>query len=116
MEKFMFLLLEDLVPMGRMTDEERFAIFPEVMKWIESIARQGKYVIGQPLAISGRYVTADHIISDGPFIESKEGISGYNIIWANSIDEAAAIAQSCPMVAQGTAVIEVRPIQTNLPG
>jgi hypothetical protein len=79
--------------------------------WIRSLVESGNYIGGEPLAIKGRYVTKNEVLSDGPFIESKEGISGYDIILAENLEQATAIAQTCPMVMAGFAIREVRPIQ-----
>jgi hypothetical protein len=98
--------------MREMTDEERFANIPMMMKWVDSLIETGNYIKGEPLQVQGRYVSKDQILSDGPFIEAREGISGYEIIWAENIEQAAAIAQGCPLVQRGLAVREVRPIAT----
>jgi hypothetical protein len=95
-----------------MTDEERFSNIPMMLKWVDSLIESGNYVRGEPLLIKGRYVSKDKILSDGPFIEAHEGISGYEIIRAESLEQAAAIAQNCPLVQRGLAVREVRPIAT----
>ena len=110
MEKFLLIMREDLKKIGRNTDEERFSNIPIMQKWIESIAESGNYVEGNPLKISGRYVTKDMVLSDGPFIEAKEGVSGYDIVKAENLEQAVAFAQACPLVIQGLAVIEVRPL------
>jgi hypothetical protein len=112
MEKFLLIIREDLGKLGRMTDEERFANIPMMLKWVDSLIESGNYIKGEPLLIRGRYVTKDQILSDGPFIEAREGISGYEIIRAENLDQAAAIAQNCPLVQRGLAVREVRPIAT----
>jgi|SRR6516225_5165198 hypothetical protein len=112
MEKFMLIIREDLGKMGKMTDEERFANIPMMLKWVDSLIESGNYIKGEPLLVKGRYVTKDKILSDGPFIEANEGISGYEIIRAENLDQAAAIAQNCPLVQSGLAVREVRPIAT----
>jgi hypothetical protein len=110
MEKFMLILREDLKKIGKLTDEERFANIPLMLEWIKSIAEAGNYIGGEPLAIIGRYVSKSDVLSDGPFIEAKEGIAGYDIILAENINQAASIAQTCPMVMKGLGVREVRPI------
>ena len=110
MEKFMLIIREDLAKMSKMTDEERFANIPMMLKWVDSLIESGNYIKGEPLLIKGRYVTKDQILSDGPFIEAHEGISGYEVIRAENLDKAAAIAQNCPLVQRGLAVREVRPI------
>ena len=108
----MLIIREDLAKMRKMTEEERFANIPMMLKWVDSLIETGNYIKGEPLHTTGRYVTKDQILSDGPFIEAHEGISGYEIIWAENIEEAAAIAQRCPLVQRGLAVREIRPIAT----
>jgi hypothetical protein len=110
MQKFMLIIREDLKKLNQGTDEERIANIPEMLKWVESIAESGNFHGGEPLAASGRYVTRDAVLSDGPFIESKEGVSGYNIITAENLEQAVSFAQMCPLVTSGEAVIEVRPM------
>jgi hypothetical protein len=112
MEKFMLIIREDLDRIGKMTDEERFSNIPMMLKWVDTLIESGNYIKGEPLLIKGRYVSKDNILSDGPFIEAHEGISGYEIIRAENIEQAAAIAQTCPLVQKGLAVREVRPIAT----
>jgi hypothetical protein len=109
MEKFLLIMREDLKKIGQYTDEERFANIPIMEKWIASITASGNYVEGHPLKITGRYVSRNTVISDGPFIEAKEGVSGFDVIKAKNIEQAVAFAQRCPLVIQGLAVIEVRP-------
>jgi hypothetical protein len=110
MEKFMLIVREDLKRLSTITDEERFSNIPPVLEWIKSIAESGNYVDGEPLAIRGRYVSKEGVQSDGPFIEAKEGIAGYDIILAENLEQATSIAQTCPLVMAGIAIREVRPI------
>ncbi|MGE5156987.1 MAG: YciI family protein [Gemmatimonas sp.] len=49
------------------------------------------------------------LVTDGPFIESKEVIGGYWMIEVNSKEEAIAWARRCP--AAGNEVIEIRQVQ-----
>ncbi len=79
MEKFILIIREDLGKLNKMTDEERFSNIPMMIKWVDSLIESGNYVKGEPLLIKGRYVSKDQILSDGPFIEAHEGISGYEI-------------------------------------
>ena len=48
-------------------------------------------------------------VLDGPFAETKEVLAGYNIIEADSLDDAVAIAAEFPWAQTGC--IEVRPIR-----
>jgi len=111
MQKFLLIVREDLKRIGRLSNEDRFAEGPDMLEWVKSLADSGNYIMGEPLAIRGRYVTQHEVLSDGPFIEAKEGISGFDLILAENLEQAVAIAQSCPMVMSGFAIREVRPIQ-----
>src|SRR4030088_1910223 len=112
MEKFMLIIREDLEKMGKLSNEERFSNISMMLKWVDSLIESGNYIMGEPALIRGRYVSKDQILSDGPFIEAHEGISGYEIIRAENLDQASAIAHDCPLVQRGLAVREVRPIAT----
>lgn len=48
-------------------------------------------------------------ITDGPFAETKEMLGGFNLIEADSIEDAVRIAQEFPWVRYGC--IEVRPVR-----
>ena len=55
-----------------------------------------------------------HIVTDGPFAESKEAVGGYLVLDVETIEEAIAIAQSSPGLAYGGS-IEVRPLAEECP-
>jgi len=92
------------------TDEERLKAIQEMTRWTESLAESCNYLGGEPLLATGKCVSKDQVISDGPFIEAKECISGYISVNAENIDQAVSIAQTCPFVLNGTMAIEVRQI------
>ena len=48
-------------------------------------------------------------ITDGPFAETREFLAGFNLIEADSLDEAVRIAHEFPWAAMGC--IEVRPVR-----
>ena len=86
------------------------------LAWFERLSADGTLKAGQPLMDEGRTVSGKEgrTVADGPFAESKEAIGGYFLIKADSLDDAVAIAQQCPMLGYGT-VVEVRPIAANCP-
>jgi hypothetical protein len=49
------------------------------------------------------------VVTDGPFVESKEIVGGYSIIQAESLDAAAELAHGCPVLQNG-GFVEVRPL------
>jgi len=110
MEKFMMIMREDLKKLRQYTNEERFADMHAMFEWTQSLIDTGHHVHSEPLAISGGLVSKTDVLTDGPFIESKEGIAGYFIIQAENLSYAISIAQTCPLVKMGMAIIEVRPV------
>jgi hypothetical protein len=112
MEKFLLLVREDINTLKQNGDEGRYKNMREMMKWVESLAESGNYTIGEPLVLAGKYVSRNNVLSDGPFIEAKEGISGYIFLQAENLEQAASIAQTCPLVMQDRMVLEVRPVMT----
>ena len=112
MEKFLLLVREDINALKQIGEEGRYKNMREMMKWVESLAESGNYSNGEPLVLTGKYVNRNNVLSDGPFIESKEGISGYIFLQAENLEQAASIAQTCPLVMQNRMVLEVRPVMT----
>ena len=110
MEKFLFIIREDLSKLRQWNEKERYDAIREMDEWVKSLIKKGNYVGGDALRIKGGYVSKDKVISDGPFIEAKEGISGFIYLEANDLDDAISIAQTCSMLQSGDMAIEVRPL------
>ncbi len=95
---------------GQPSPEEMQAEMKLWMDWIGGIAAQDKLVSpGNPLMSDGRVVRSGNVITDGPYTEIKEFIGGYTIVKATDINEAAKLADGCPILSMGGNV-EVRPI------
>jgi hypothetical protein len=54
----------------------------------------------------------DDIITDGPFVDSKEVVAGFYVIEAPDLDAALAIAGTNPVVRDGGGV-EIRPVHSS---
>ncbi len=79
-------------------------------QWIGGIAAQGKMISTDALDKTGKIIKGSkNVITDGPFIESKELVSGYLILTADGIEEAVELSKGCPIFEiEGT--VEVRPL------
>ena len=77
--------------------------------WFERLRNEGRFRGGGPLMHEGKIIARRNLVTDGPFAESKEAIAGYFIIQADSLEQAAEIANGCPGLEFGQTV-EVRPI------
>jgi len=91
-----------------MTPEEMQENMQKWGNWIREALQKGWMVDpGDALTPEGRVVNAKKVVTDGPFVESKEIVGGYSIVKADSIDEAAELAKGCPALLTGGKV-EVR--------
>lgn len=109
MQHFMFLIREDIAKVKEMTEEQMEDDIREYTRWVEDLAKSGHFISGDPLESTGRYLTKDKVLTDGPFMESKEAITGYILLRAATMEEAVSLAQSCPVFQTGGAM-EVRPV------
>jgi hypothetical protein len=80
--------------------------------WTKSLLEAGKLAGAEALEHppSGRVLRGkDRIVTDGPYAESKDLVSGVLFVEAASLDEAASIARDCPIFEHDGSV-EVRPV------
>lgn len=112
MNQFLFLIrtegdhLEDLSP------EDQKAHVQKVGGYIGKLMEEGRLKSAQPLEMEGTIITSPKgKLKDGPYNETKEVIAGYFLIEAKNLEEAVAIAQQNPVLENGNARIEVRPIK-----
>jgi hypothetical protein len=86
---------------------------PEVMRAHELLPqrvgeRGGRIVAGMALEPSGTATAVrGDLLTDGPFIETKEALAGVFVIEARDLDHALELAKLTPIVSGG---VEVRPL------
>jgi hypothetical protein len=77
--------------------------------WMGGLAAQNKLVSpGNRLMHDGKVVKTN-MVTDGPYVETKEAVGGYTIIKADSLEEATELSKNCPIIQVGGSV-EVRMI------
>lgn len=89
-----------------------------VNAFADECKRRGAFVAGDPLTNDDAATTVavrdgKTLITDGPFLETREHLGGYYVLDCRDLDEALELAALCPMASQGT--IEVRPL-VHVPG
>ena len=106
----MLFLKEDLNKLNSISEEELQKDIQEYINWVEELSKKGHFKQGDPLE-NDRIIIDNKLQArtDGPFIETKELISGYFIIFAESADQATNIAKGCPVLKAG-GTIELRKI------
>ena len=84
--------------------EAHAALRDDFFRWTDGLRKSGKLLLVERLGNDwGKTVRrrGGTVVVDGPFTEGKEGIVGLFVIRARDMDEAIALAQTCPLVAIG---------------
>lgn len=99
-----------------LSPEEMQRVAEQMMAWFKRLTDEGKCLGGRPLGEEGKVVSGKNgrIVADGPFAESKEAVGGYFMLQLDTMEEAVAIAQQCPMLNHGGKV-EVRQVLEKCP-
>jgi len=115
MQQYMLVIYIDekmlnALPPGRYDEMMR-----DCLGHADGLKRAGKLIESQmledpPTAKSVRIRGGRRSVTDGPFAEAKEVLGGFNIIQADSLEEATEIAAHFPWAEVGC--VEVRPIRS----
>lgn len=111
--------MKDFALIFRLSKVEDFKPSPqqmqERMNWLAGLVAQNKVVDKGNTLLPGpanaKTIKPDNIVTDGPFTEIKEFITGYIVVKTENIDEAVEIAKTNPIFSLG-GTIEVREILT----
>lgn len=110
MKNFLLVYRGDYSAMPELSPEELQASTQRWIDWVSSIAAQNKLAErGSSLLPTGKTLSGDNVVTDGPYAEIKESIMGYSIVSVESYDEALEIAAGCPIFPFGK--VEVREVR-----
>ena len=111
MAKFLFVYRSGKDSRDTMTPEEMQQVLQKWNTWIAEGLQKGWMLdAGDALKKEGRVVRAGQVVTDGPFVESKEVVGGFSIIQADTLGAAAELANGCPVLLRG-GTVEVRPLE-----
>ena len=107
-----YMLLIYMEP-SAMTDGEREHCYVESTQLARDLNASGQYLAANPLhptatATSVRVREGKSLVTDGPFMETREQLGGYFLIDAKDLDEAIGVAARIPGARKGT--VEIRPV------
>jgi hypothetical protein len=109
MSEYLILIYGDEAAYAEATPEILTEVRKAHTRFAEQIVEQGGKMVGgnalEPTA-TATSIRAD-VVTDGPFVETKEALGGYYLIEAKDLDQALDIAKLCPAGGGG---VEVRPI------
>lgn len=116
--KYMFLIYLDEAKFAVMTQDERDGFVAGMLNYDEELMASGHYLTSEPLkqpseAVTVRKWSGTLTTTDGPFMETKEHLSGFFLVEARDINEAILLAGRMPLASVGS--IEVRPLDSLVP-
>jgi hypothetical protein len=118
--KFIWLVHHDETAFEQMSDKTKKGLLTESIGLCHQLEAKGEYVHTSPVhpaatAAIVRVREGTPIVTDGPFIETREQMAGYFLIEGKDRDAAVAIAGRVPGARIGT--VEVRQVReiTGLP-
>ncbi len=109
--RYMFLIYGDESRYADVTPEDWEQMMQAHNAWSASVAAAGASIVsGEALAGSATSTTVRQsdggpVLTDGPFIETKEALGGYYVVDCTDLDQALALARTLP-----GEVVEVRPV------
>jgi hypothetical protein len=108
MAQYLILIYEREKDLSEAEIQELMTLHNNFPHQVEALG--GKIVGGQALqpTTTATSIRQD-VVTDGPFIETKEALGGYYLIEADDLDHALKISKLCPAPGGG---VEVRPIMT----
>jgi hypothetical protein len=111
MSKFMFVFRGGAFVTPGLAPGEIQAHLKKWTDWVTAMAKEGQHVPGgHPLKSQGVTVRGrDKAVTDGPYAESKDLVTGSLLIEAASLEDAGTIARGCPIF-EFDGSVEVRPV------
>ena len=112
--KFMLIVHHDEEAFEKIEKEKRQQLLTESIALTHELHANGQYVNASPLQPSATSVIVrvregNPLVTDGPFIETREQIAGYFLVDAKDLKDAIGIATRVPGARIGT--VEVRPLR-----
>lgn len=109
--KYMLIFRGGAVSRHDLSPSELQAHVEKWYRWSDELARQGRRTTGTALDHPGVTVRGqERVVTDGPYAESKDLVTGSLIFEAGSLEDAIGVARTCPTYEFGGSV-EVRPVQ-----
>jgi len=110
---YLLLIYENEAEAAGRAPEVKQSVYAEYGAFTKGVIESGHFKAGDALqsvatASMVRVREGKHVITDGPFAETREQLGGYYLVEAKDLDEAIAIAARIPGAKTGS--IEVRPV------
>jgi hypothetical protein len=108
--KYLLLIYQEP---SAIAESEREQCYADSTQLAHDLRAKGQFLGANPLhptttATSVRVRDGKPLVTDGPFMETREQLGGYFLVDARNLDEAIGIASRIPGAKKGT--VEIRPV------
>ena len=111
MKEFMLIFLGGDYETSEVSPEEMGRRMQLWNKWVEELRTESLFIDGRALKNQSHQVeNADRLVTDGPFVETKELVTGYFVVNARDLEHATQMTSSYPDYDLGGKV-QIREIQ-----
>jgi hypothetical protein len=109
MAKFLYLFRNNPAAQQPRSPEQMEQSMKRYMDWKERLEQGGHlHDFGAPLDSSGKVLSEKgKVVSDGPYVETKDFVQGYMFIEAQDMEQAMALANDGPVL-DGGGSLEIR--------
>lgn len=108
MNNYILFLRNETIDFSSYSPEESQKIMGDFDRWNREMIQKDLLIVSGSLqGGEGRTFRVGHVVTDGPYSETKEAVTGFLIIQAENLDHAGEVASGCPFLPRGGSV-EVR--------
>ena len=110
MAKYMYIFRGGAFVTSGLSPTEMQEHLDKWYRWADKLTKAGGQPIGH--ALENRGITLrgrERSFTDGPYVESKDLVTGSLVLEATSLEEAAELAKDCPIF-EFDGSVEVRPV------
>lgn len=109
MSEYLILVYDAEEPYANATPEFWQQVRQAHQRFASHVVEKGGKILGEKALLPTKTATSirSAVVTDGPFVQTKEVFCGYYLIEASDLDQAVEIAKLCPAMFGG---VEVRPI------
>jgi len=110
MNHYVLLLRRESIDFAAYTPEQMQALLAEFDTWNAAMIGRKRLIASANLPLNkGATLRPGNLVTDGPYSEAKEAVTGLLLVAAHDEDEARTIAAGCPFLSRGGSV-ELRPV------
>ena len=102
MNEFVLIFRNAANPDVQVSPEQMQEVIKQWQDWMGSLAAQNKLSSpGNRLGWEGKTLRPNNVVTDGPYAEIKEMISGFIVLKCDTLKEALELSKGCPIFKMG---------------